>query len=191
MSSDPIIFPSPTKITHNEPYAAIDPSQPHLSAAGKTILITGGGRGIGLSIAKSFAKAGADVVGITGRTLKTLESSKAEIETQFPNTRVVIATSNISDPISTEESFEKVAKGSNGIDVLVHNAAYFPYGELFKDLKGDKLKDWWKGYETNVLGSVVQYCAFLKYMSAKNPKLIAVSTGGILPPSLTSTILSN
>jgi len=41
------INPSFTKTYHHEAYPAIDPARPDLSARGKTILITGGGKGIG------------------------------------------------------------------------------------------------------------------------------------------------
>jgi len=34
-------LPSFTSIWHNEPYEAVSPSRPELSAAGKTVIITG------------------------------------------------------------------------------------------------------------------------------------------------------
>jgi hypothetical protein len=48
-----------TKTFHKNPYDAIDPTQPSLSAAGKTILITAGHTGIGFAITQNFAIAGA------------------------------------------------------------------------------------------------------------------------------------
>jgi hypothetical protein len=49
------VAPSATKTFHHDVYAAINPTNPHLSAAGKTVLITGGGQGIGVSFAKAFS----------------------------------------------------------------------------------------------------------------------------------------
>ena len=46
---------------------------------GKTVIITGGGKGLGFGIAKAFAKEGANLV-ITGRTAATLDKAKAELE---------------------------------------------------------------------------------------------------------------
>jgi len=48
-----------TLTRHSKTYPAIDPTQSSLSAKGSVVLITGGGQGIGLSIALGFAKAGA------------------------------------------------------------------------------------------------------------------------------------
>ena len=52
-------FPSVTEEWHNAPYDAISPTLPALSSAGKTVLVTGGGRGIGSRIAYAFAASGA------------------------------------------------------------------------------------------------------------------------------------
>ena len=48
--------------------------------ADKTILITGGARGIGYGIAKAFAEQGANIV-ITGRTASTLIEARENLET--------------------------------------------------------------------------------------------------------------
>ena len=44
---------------HNTTYSAIDQTRPKLSATGKTVFVTDGGYGIGVSIVMSFAQAGA------------------------------------------------------------------------------------------------------------------------------------
>ena len=49
------------------------------SLTGKTIVITGGGRGIGRGIARACAMAGA-AVAITGRSADVLEDTRAELE---------------------------------------------------------------------------------------------------------------
>ena len=42
------IFPAPTKVYRSNTYATLSPDRPELSAASKTVLITGGGTGIGV-----------------------------------------------------------------------------------------------------------------------------------------------
>lgn len=61
-------FPPFTLKHHTAPYPAIDPSLSAVSAAGKTILITGGGCGIGPRIAEAFAVAGSTQIALLGRT---------------------------------------------------------------------------------------------------------------------------
>ena len=50
------------------------------AAAGKTVLVTGGSRGIGLAIARHFALAGASSVIITGRSKSSLDTAIATIK---------------------------------------------------------------------------------------------------------------
>jgi hypothetical protein len=70
-------FPNPFQGWHNDIYPAIDPTRPELSAKGKSVVITGGGSGIGPQIARPFAIAGAKDIGIIGRRKNSL-GNKAE-----------------------------------------------------------------------------------------------------------------
>src|SRR5436853_4402909 len=123
-------FPSLTSTWHNATYPDIDPSQPGLSVAGKTVLITGGGRGIGARMAHAFAKAGASVIGITGRTESSLQATKASIEREAPEgTRVLALTADVIDEAAINAAFAAVKDASEnkqGIDIAVLNAGYFP-----------------------------------------------------------------
>jgi NADP-dependent 3-hydroxy acid dehydrogenase YdfG len=65
-------FPNPTARYHNDPAPIIDPTQKHLSVAGKAVLVTGGGTAIGAATVEAFAKAKADHVFFVGRRLNLL-----------------------------------------------------------------------------------------------------------------------
>jgi NAD(P)-dependent dehydrogenase (short-subunit alcohol dehydrogenase family) len=71
-------MPTFTSIFHKTLYPRIEPSNPSLSCAGKTVFITGGGRGIGRAIARAFITAGANVF-IIGRSESSLREAAFEL----------------------------------------------------------------------------------------------------------------
>lgn len=87
---------------------------------GKTILVTGGGSGLGLSMSKRFAGLGARVA-ITGRTAERLESAAEEIDAS--GERVMTHPADVRDFSAVEALVEAVARRWDNIDVLVNNAA--------------------------------------------------------------------
>lgn len=93
------------------------------SLKGKIAVITGGGRGIGQSIAFAFAKAGAKVV-ITSRKAQDLEATAAEIKSfggeAFPLPAHLGKTDEIKKMVST------VMDKFGRIDILVNNAGASP-----------------------------------------------------------------
>lgn len=86
------------------------------SLNGRTVLITGGGTGIGRATARRFAAEGAEVL-IAGRTAGTLAETAAE----HPNIRTFAA--DIADPDGPAEVVAAALKAFGHLDVLVNNAA--------------------------------------------------------------------
>lgn len=179
-------FPSLTATWHNTTYPAIDPTQSHLSVSGKTVLITGGGRGIGAKIARSFAAAGASIIAITGRSSSSLESTKAAIESEFPNTKVLVSAADVTDEAAVNEAFSSLsqANSGNGVDICIHNAAYLPNMGPIATID---TSEWWSGFTTNILGSFIVTRAFLKHKnpsSSPEPIFVSVTTGALaFPPA--------
>lgn len=83
----------------------------------QTVLVTGSSRGIGLSIAKAFDAAGANLI------LHARSEIKPEILAEFTKTPQILQF-DISDAEAVEENIKKLYKqeGFEGIDVLVNNA---------------------------------------------------------------------
>jgi len=88
--------------------------------ATKRILVTGGGSGLGLSMAKRFAALGARVA-ITGRSRERLEAGAAQIDST--GERVMLQPCDVRDFAQTEAAVDAVVDRWGGIGVLVNNAA--------------------------------------------------------------------
>lgn len=87
---------------------------------GRNALITGGSLGIGLTIAQTFAKAGANVA-ITARRADVLEKAKAAIQAVISG-RVVAIAGDMAKADDCARVFKAAEAGLGSIDVLVNNA---------------------------------------------------------------------
>ncbi len=88
------------------------------SIAGKTALVTGGTRGIGLMIARGFVEAGASVV-ISSRKADVVEEVAAELS-QVGECRGIAA--DLSREDECQRLLDEVADGTDALHVLVNNA---------------------------------------------------------------------
>lgn len=87
---------------------------------GQTVIITGGGSGIGKAMAQKFASKGANIV-ITGRNAERLRNAKQEIET-FKG-QVLDFQMDVRIPENVQAMVEAVKERFGSIDALINNAA--------------------------------------------------------------------
>ncbi|KAI4952342.1 hypothetical protein J4E91_002811 [Alternaria rosae] len=167
-------FPPYTKTFHTATYPSIDPSRPDLSTAGKVVLITGGGSGIGPRIAHAFATSGCTKIAIVGRTVASLEKTKQEIEGAHAGVTVHAGTADIADANAVNKAFESASKALGKIHVVIGNAGYLPDT---KPIAQADPEEWFKGMTINVKGTLNLARAFLNY-AAEKPTFVHVSTGG-------------
>lgn len=166
ITNTPAPFPSATKKWHSQAYASISPARPELSAKGKSVLITGGGSGIGAATALAFAEAGAARIAVLGRTEKSLLDTQATIRKAHPSADVVSIPTDITKAASIDDAFARFAAGStNGkIDVIVSGAAAMGDKRGIADCDPDAVME---GIETNVRGSLHVAKAVVKYGAPK------------------------
>lgn len=167
-------LPSFTKNFHHDVYDAIDPTRAELSLAGKNVLVTGGGQGIGAAITSTFAIAGAANIIILGRTLDTLNAVKSKVESREGNkSKVHVFQADISDETRINQIFDEVVKSVGQVDIYIANAAYLPEPVT---VMATQVDDFWRGFEANVKGGFIVARAFLK-VASENAVLINVSSG--------------
>jgi len=121
-----------------------------MSWENKTVIVTGGGSGIGRAVAKKFAEAGASVV-VVGRTAAKVEAVAAEIVTQ--GGRAAAKAANVASEADVKRVVRETLAEFGRIDVLVNNAAVCPQVRLT-----DMSLDEWNGVITNNLTSVFLFC---------------------------------
>ena len=111
--------------------------------AGKVVLVTGAGSGIGRGIALGFGRDGAEVVGF-GRTRRNLEETAQAMDQG--NLHIVVGDVSRADDI--EQLFTEIAERYGRVDILIANAALYPKTR-FLDASMD---EWARVIETNVVG---------------------------------------
>lgn len=89
------------------------------SLEGKTALITGAGRGLGKSIALTFAEAGADIAG-AARTVTELEETAAEVRKL--GRRAITFQTDVTKEDQIRAMIQKTLAEFGKIDILVNNA---------------------------------------------------------------------
>lgn len=116
--------------------------------AGKVVLVSGIGPGLGRSIAVRSAAAGADVV-LAARTKSTLDDVAHEV--QALGARAVPVVTDIDDGESVENLANTARAEFGGIDALMNNAFAMP---PMKDLADMSMRRLRSGFETNVLSTL-------------------------------------
>lgn len=170
-------FPLFTKTFHHTSYNAISPHNPCLSAAGKVVFITGGGRGIGKGIAAAFVEAGAKAVVIIGRTEAPLKETKAELS-RTGKSAIDYFVADVTDVSAVEEAFSATARMYGKVDVLVNNAAYL---DALVSIAECSLDDYWRCFEINVKGPIVTTHAFLKVAPPNATVINMISAAAHVP----------
>ncbi|MDH0337020.1 SDR family oxidoreductase [Metapseudomonas otitidis] len=91
--------------------------------SGKTVLVTGGAQGIGLAIVEAFSAAGAEVL-IVDLQAAPAEAVAARLRYQGRAARAYAV------DLAERRAIEALMAGLERLDVVVHNAAYFPLTPL-------------------------------------------------------------
>ena len=139
---------------------------------GQVAIVTGGGRGIGRSIALALAKAGAHVC-VTARSTKQLNEVVSEITES--GRRGLAVGCDVADRQAVESMIDRVIGEFGRIDILVNNAG----GGLERTKVGDDDPDnWVMVVEINLFGTYYCSQAALPHLKASgNGRIINIGSG--------------
>jgi uncharacterized oxidoreductase len=151
-----------------------------MKTTGNTILITGGGSGIGRGLAEAFHKLGNKVI-IAGRRQQVLD------ETTAANPGMSSAILNIEDAASIRAFATKLATSHPALNVVVHNAGIMRPDNLLN--QPETLTDAEAIITTNLLGPIRLTAALLPQLKKQpHATIMTVSSGlAFVPLSFTPT----
>ena len=130
--------------------------------AGKAVLVTGGGRGIGQSIALGFAREGASVA-VNAAHLATAEDTATQIRQAGGKALAIEA--NVADESQVKAMIDRVVRELGGLDVLVNNAGVSQ--PIMPTLEQDTA-DWDRVMATNLRSAYLCSKAAGKHMVAQH-----------------------
>jgi D-sorbitol dehydrogenase (acceptor) len=127
---------------------------------GKTALITGAARGIGLAFASAYAAEGAQVA------IADIDLERARAEAEKIGKAAIAVQMDVSDQASIEAGVAATVAAFGQIDILINNAAIFtaaPIEEISR-------QDYARVFDINVGGTLFTMQAVAKHMIAKGIK---------------------
>ncbi|NBU85280.1 MAG: SDR family oxidoreductase, partial [Sphingomonadaceae bacterium] len=117
-------MPVPAHHIVPEPPPFESPPYPADVFAGRTVLVSGGGSGMGLAMAKAFAQGGAKVA-VMGRNLERAQAGATEIAAFGATVHAISA--DVRDPVAIAAAFDEAEQVLGPVTLLANNAgANFP-----------------------------------------------------------------
>ena len=136
------------------------------SIHGRSVIVTGGSKGIGKGIADVFAQAGARVA------ILSRHGDEAELAARSIGHGAFGLAADVTSPDALERAIQEVAKRQGGIDVLCANAGIFPATRL-EDMTSS---NWDQVMDTNLKGTFNAVKAALPYLKQSDQGRIVLTS---------------
>lgn len=120
-----------------------------IDLTGKTVLITGGSRGIGAGAARLIARAGANVV---VNWVRAEDAARALVSEIGPD-RAEAVQADVGDPDDVRLLLDRTVDRFGRLDVLINNAAVFAMNRFDRDDYDGWRKGWETTFAVNVFGA--------------------------------------
>lgn len=150
----------------------------------KVAIVTGASKGIGASIAKHFAAAGATVV-VNYASGK--EGAEQVVKSITENGGTAIAVQgDVSVAADVTRLFEETKNAFGTLDILVNNAGIY----LYEPVEQVSAASFHQQFNINVFGSLLAIQASLKLFGAQGGQIINISSGASNTPLPTGSVYS-
>ncbi|TMQ28531.1 MAG: glucose 1-dehydrogenase [Candidatus Rokuibacteriota bacterium] len=147
----------------------------------KVAIVTGASKGIGASIARYLADAGAAVVVNYASSKAGADRVVADI-TRHGGTAIAVP-ANVADPADIERLFAETKRAFGRLDILVNNAGVYEFLPL-EDVTEEHFH---KHFDLNVLGLLLATKEAVKHFDAAGGSIINIGSGAsTLTPANTS-----
>ena len=148
-----------------------------MQLADRTVLVTGGSRGIGREACISFAKEGADV--IVHYRAEAAAASEVAAEVERLGRRAGTAQADVADEDSVARLFEVVDSftAERGLNVLFNNAGIYPAGTI-DDIT---VEQWDEVFAVNARGTFLTTRAALKHLRRASGGRRIINIGSVIP----------
>ncbi|MBW4092825.1 MAG: SDR family oxidoreductase [Proteobacteria bacterium] len=140
--------------------------------SGKRVIVCGGSRGIGRTIALGFAEAGAGVA-ICARGAEALQATAAEVA-RFGHP-VHAESCDLADPAAIARTIPAAAEALGGVDVLVNNASAFA--------NADTAEAWAASFAVDMMAVVHASQAALPFLKASKGAIVTTTSISALRPA--------
>ena len=147
-----------------------------LNLTGRTVLVTGGGSGIGRGLAEALYSLGNTVI-VAGRRRQHLEDVAAahpDVAAAHPGIRTMAL--DITDPGSIARVVSSVVQSHPDLDVLINNAGVMLDTDLTRPVADDDLE---RTVATNLLGPIRLISALIDHLSAR-PSAAIINVSSML-----------
>ena len=130
---------------------------------GKNLLVTGGSRGIGASVAVLAAQAGWDVAINCRREIEAAERVAAQV--RATGRRALVVPADVADPSAIEKMFERVDEGLGPLHGLVNNAGVVDVAARVEEMTPERLQRMWA---VNLSGPMLCARSAIRRMSRRH-----------------------
>lgn len=154
-------------------------TEPNVSLAGRSAIVTGANRGLGLEIARTYAAAGADLA-LGARDEDLMRREASQLAADFPQRRILWRRLDVASQQDTAAFTAWAVEGLGKVNVLVNNAGiYGPMG----DITSVDWQAWVDAFHINLMGSVLMARAIIPHMKWQGGgQIVQLSGGGATNP---------